>query len=71
MEWTTGFEPATLTLARLWFPSAETVPVPWPGPLSADSSAQPAQSAHSVYRSTIARRQGNRLPAAEHTDLEA
>ena len=27
-EWTTGFEPATLTLARLWFPSAETVPVP-------------------------------------------
>ena len=28
MERTTGFEPATLTLARLWFPSAESVPVP-------------------------------------------
>jgi hypothetical protein len=27
-ERTTGFEPATLTLARLWFPSAETVPDP-------------------------------------------
>ena len=28
LERTTGFEPATLTLARLWFPSAESVPVP-------------------------------------------
>ncbi len=29
MERTTGFEPATLTLAkRLWFTSAESVPVP-------------------------------------------
>ena len=27
-ERTTGFEPATLTLARLWFTSAESVPVP-------------------------------------------
>ena len=26
-ERTTGFEPATLTLARLWFTSAESVPV--------------------------------------------
>ena len=28
LERTTGFEPTTLTLARLWFTSAESVAVP-------------------------------------------
>ena len=71
MERTTGFEPATLTFARLWFTSADSVPVPCRGLLSAGSSVQPVHCAYSVYRSTIARRQRNRLLANEHTDTMA
>jgi hypothetical protein len=55
-ERTTGFEPATLTLARKNVKRTvrRVRPVPRRGLLPADSSAQPVQSAHSVYRSTIA-----------------
>ena len=52
-ERTTGFEPATLTLATRREPSVEPAAVPCHGLLSACSSAQPV---HSVYRSTHDRR---------------
>ena len=41
----TGFEPATLTLARSWISSAGSAPAPLSGLFSAGSSAQSAESA--------------------------
>ena len=58
MERTTGFEPTTLTLAKK---GEENRPAGPSSPLTSCpvrlySSAWSVQSAHSVYRSTIARR---------------
>jgi hypothetical protein len=54
-ERTTGFEPATLTLAkkRLWFPSAESVPVPY---VNVDATSRIAWRPNTRTSTTTSRR---------------